>query len=181
MIRVTIAALALVGAVLVAPACLDDPEARQTVLCPNEAIFSAYVSPLMERRCGMLDCHGNFQRPMRLYGELGLRHPKELNRTGENATTPAELTANYNAVCGLEPELVTEVASQPGGQAVNKLLLVRKGRGQEGHKGGNVFTAFDDADLCVVGWVRGDNVKSVYQACQRALDKLPGRFDLPPP
>ena len=55
----------------------------------------------MERRCGMLDCHGNDKRPMRLFGELGLRilDPMDLNYTGGDATTALEVDANYNSVC----------------------------------------------------------------------------------
>jgi hypothetical protein len=187
--RALVIALAVAATTTTVSSCLEDPDAQAQFLCPSQEVFSVYVSPLMERRCGMLDCHGSFQRPMRLFGELGLRHPQqfctpeapEACRTAGDATTLLELNANYNAVCGVEPELTTEVASQPGGQAVNKLLLVRKARGQESHKGGKVFNPFDDADLCIVGWLRGDNVKSVFQACQRALDKLPDSVDLPAP
>jgi hypothetical protein len=57
---------------------------------------------------------------------------------------------------------------------------VRKARGIEGHKGGQVLEPFDDADLCIVGWLRGDNPKSVRSACQKALDLLPDKVDLPP-
>jgi len=164
----SIAALALLGT-----SCDDSLTARDEYLCPDKTVFTTHVSELMERRCGTLDCHGNTFRPMRLYGELSLRHPQENNVTGGNATTQREQDANYRAICTLEPELVSEVASDPGGQSVNRLLLVRKARGTEGHKGGKVFNAFDDADLCVVGWLRGDSDKSVAQACATALEKLP--------
>jgi hypothetical protein len=110
---------------------------------------------------------------MRIYGELGLRHRAELNRSGGNATTAYERYSNYLSVCSIEPEKTADVALDPAGQSVNQLLLVLKARGMEGHKGGKVFNAFDDADLCVVGWLRGDHVNSVRQACKDALDKLP--------
>lgn len=153
--------------------CLDGPNAQADYACPDQNVFVDYVSPLMERRCGTLDCHGDAFRPMRLYGELGLRHPVENNVAGGTATTTREKEANYQSVCTVEPEKVSEVAVDPGGQSVNRLLLVRKARGQEGHKGGQVFHPFDDADLCVVGWLRGDHVRSVAPACQAALDRLP--------
>ncbi len=169
---ISLLAMGLAG-MLSLGACNDDLNARAQFACPSKQIFVDYVSPLMERRCGTLDCHGSDFRPMRLYGELGLRHPGELNRAGGNATTLLELESNYRAVCTIEPEKVSQVAGDPGGQSVNKLLLVRKGRGQEGHKGGKVFNPFDDSDLCVVGWLRGDNEKSVESACAAALDNLP--------
>ncbi len=165
--------------VLLLTGCLDDPGGRKLLACPDQQVFFAYVSPMMERRCGTLDCHGSDYRPMRLFGELGLRHPEELNQTGGDATTPLELLDNYRTVCAIEPEKVAEVAADPGGQSVNSLLLVRKARGEEGHKGGKVFNPFDDSDLCVVGWLRGDNPKSVRAACQKALDKLPDNVELP--
>lgn len=167
--------------VLFATGCLDEPEQRGEYICPSREVFTTYVSPMMERRCGTLDCHGGDQRWMRLYGELGLRHPQELNRSGGDATTPRELEANYRSVCSIEPEKVTEVTRDPGGQSVNKLLLVRKARGTEGHKGGKVFDPFDDGDKCVVGWLRSDNPKAIFEACQRALDDLPDTVELPPP
>jgi hypothetical protein len=153
--------------------CIDEPNARSEFVCPDQAAFVEHVSPLMERRCGMLDCHGSTFRPMRLYGELGLRHPDENNVSGGSSTTTRELEANYRAVCSIEPEKVSEVTRDPGGQSVNRLLLVRKARGLEGHKGGKVFDPFDESDLCVVGWLRGDNVRSVSEACAAALQKLP--------
>ncbi len=180
------AVAAMVGVLALAStslsSCIDEPDARPEMLCPSRQVFTDYVSPLMERRCGMLDCHGSDRRPMRLFGELGLRivNPGDLNRTGGDATTALELDANYRAVCGVEPEKVHEVSLDPGGQSVNRLLLVRKARGTEGHKGGKVFNPFDDADLCVVGWLRGDNVRSIRASCQAALDKLPDQVELPP-
>ncbi len=174
--RITTAVTALATLTLAAlglSACDEDLTARAEFRCPDKEIFVNYVSPLMERRCGTLDCHGSDFRPMRLYGELGLRHPNELNIAGGNGTTPLELESNYHSVCTIEPEKVSEVTADPGGQSVNKLLLVRKGRGTEGHKGGKVFNPFDQADLCVVGWLRGDNEKAVSAACAAALDKLP--------
>jgi hypothetical protein len=164
--------VALSGAVLAA-GCLDGPDAEQEFLCPDHDVFVQYVSPLLERRCGTLDCHGNSLRPMSFYGELGLRHPLENNVAGGAATTQREADANYRSLCSVEPEKISAVAQDPGGQSVNKLLLVRKARGTEGHKGGKVFEPFDDADLCVVGWLRGDNVRSIAPACQAALDRLP--------
>lgn len=153
--------------------CQDGLTETRTFACPPRAQFEANVSELMERRCGMLDCHGSDFRPLRIYGENGLRSPRENNRTAGAPTTATERADNYFSLCGVEPEQMEKVVSNPGGSAVNTLLLVRKARGQEGHKGGKVFNPFDDADRCVVGWLRGDTEKSVADACQAALAKLP--------
>ncbi len=170
-IKIAIAAAALGAATL--SGCRKDLGDTLTVTCPSRQIYVNYVSELMERRCGMLDCHGNDLRPMRIFGKLGLRHPLERNRTGEALTTDGERSANYFAVCAVEPEKIATVVSDPGGNAVNTLLLVRKGRGQEGHKGGKVFNPWDDSDRCVVGWLRNDPEQSISQACAAALAKLP--------
>lgn len=34
------------------------------------------VSGVLERRCGSLDCHGGLSRPLRVYGNAGLRRPE---------------------------------------------------------------------------------------------------------
>lgn len=84
----------------------------------------APVSKVLERRCGTLDCHGSTFRPLRIYGQYGLRKPFRF-RTDPGApagadfdkyysgggleTTSAELLDNYNSVIALEPELMQEV------------------------------------------------------------------------
>jgi len=166
-------ALVGVGGSLYSSGCKDFDEPNRVYACPSRDIFVRYVSPVMEKRCGTLDCHGSAFRPMRLYGETGLRHPAENNRSGGAITTPVELQANYLSICSIEPEKMDEVAVNPGGQSASRLLMVRKARGQEGHKGGQVFHPFDDADLCVVGWLRGDAEVSVAEGCGKALDRLP--------
>jgi hypothetical protein len=153
--------------------CKQELSSGLEVTCPSRQVYVEHVSEVMERRCGTLDCHGNDFRPMRILGRDGLRHQAERKRTGEGVTTDAEKSSNYYAVCAIEPEKVSKVVSDPGGNAVNTLLLVRKGRGQEGHKGGKVFEPWDDADRCVVGWLRGDAEQSIEKACKAALAKLP--------
>lgn len=153
--------------------CKQELSSGLEVTCPSRQVYVEHVSEVMERRCGTLDCHGSDFRPMRLLGRDGLRHQAERNRTGEGVTTDVEKSANYFAVCAIEPEKIAKVGSDPGGNAVNTLLLVRKGRGQEGHKGGKVFEPWDDADRCVVGWLRGDAEQSIEKACKAALAKLP--------
>lgn len=47
------------------------------------------VSRVLEKRCGSLDCHGGLSRPLRIYGNAGLRRPEpdigtEGCQTGDN-------------------------------------------------------------------------------------------------
>src|SRR6185503_17022392 len=123
----------------------------------------------MERRCGTLDCHGSMFRPMRLYGRLGLRDPVEKNVTGGKATTPRELDENYASVCGLEPEKMSQVVADVGASA-DKLLLVAKARGVEGHQGGAVVKQGSAGDECLVIWLRGYKPDALAKACQKAID-----------
>lgn len=174
----TLGALALSAFAL--GACVD-PNAEAPTACPSEAVFtgrspdggapSPAVSDYMARRCGTLDCHGRAERPLRLYGQYGLRTPAENNVSGGKATTLAELKANYASACGLEPEK-TAAAVKDLGQSAELLLIVQKARGVEGHKGGAVVRAGGPGDRCIVGWLRGDDPSVVAAACQEALDGL---------
>ena len=159
-----VAALALAG-------CSDGLTGKVTNACPSETVFEASVSPYMERRCGTLDCHGGIARPMRLFGRLGLRHPDEDNVPGGKATTTVELSANYTSVCGIEPEKMNDTVANLGNSA-DELLIIRKARGLEKHKGGKVVNEADNADNCMLGWLRGDKPEVVQAECDAAIKAL---------
>jgi hypothetical protein len=182
------AAPGLVGAILAAGAiafagCLGaDATATKTFKCPRRESFTgepadggadlAGASAFMERRCGTLDCHGAVSRPMRLYGRYGLRDPSEKNVTGGAPTTPLELDENYASACNVEPEKMDQAAADFG-QSAEKLLLLEKARGVEGHKGGTIVKQGDEGDNCLLGWLRGDPLAAVAPHCQKAIDQLP--------
>jgi hypothetical protein len=140
-----------------------------TILAPNQSQFQQFVSPVLERRCATLDCHGEVGRPLRLYSARGLRLPSEAGLIpGVGATTLEESTANYRAVIGLEPEAITRVVA---GVAVPRdLLLLKKPLMLEGHKGGQVIASSNDAaELCIVSWLLADTTHPVDQAnCTKA-------------
>jgi hypothetical protein len=108
---------------------------------------------------------------MRLLGRFGLRDPAEKNVTGGVATTAAELDANYAAVCNVEPEQMNK-AIEDFGQSAEKLLVLQKARGVEGHKGGAIVTQGTAGDDCILGWLRGDPLSTVGPRCQAALGGL---------
>ncbi|HTJ81802.1 MAG TPA: hypothetical protein VL400_08750 [Polyangiaceae bacterium] len=149
--------VAFVGAMVVA--CIPEPLVTTTE-CPPFEDFKK-VSPLLERRCGTLDCHGNISRPLRIYGQYGLRKPTEgVDDPGlysgnlDDPTTQTEVVANYRAACGLEPEKMEQV--QTGELGPEGLTLVRKPRLAEKHKGGRIWDQGKPPDRCLVGWVEGD-------------------------
>lgn len=161
-------ALALVAAAA-ASAC-EDLGGTVTNVCPSQQVFEQNVSPFLERRCGTLDCHGGIARPMRLFGRLGLRHPDEDNVSGGAPTTPIERSANYDSVCGVDAEKMSE-SVQSLGNTAEKLLIVSKARGLENHKGGKVVNENDPGDLCILNWLK-NNSSGAAAACQVAIEQL---------
>ncbi len=186
------------------------------------------VSEVIERRCATLDCHGAISRPMRIYGNAGLRRPEpdlgtEECKTNEDCggkgrtcevglgcidatitdyaqyypgggigTTPSERIENWQALCGLEPELFTQVYCCSAGKdrcngfdyATNcakpelydpeRLTLVRKARLREKHKGGLIWNEGDPGDVCMTSWITGayDNDGAETTACSDELQHL---------
>jgi hypothetical protein len=124
----------------------------------------AGVSRVLERRCATLDCHGQIGRPLRLYGQFGLRFVDDAgNIPGQAATTETEHQANYQAVIGLQPEIMSLVVS--GSSPPESLMLLRKPLQLERHKGGAVFVSGDDAYNCITTWLAG---QADFDACGRA-------------
>lgn len=130
------------------------------------------VSAMLERRCGSLDCHGFIRRPMRIYSKYGLRLPPVdptadagINEPGGADTTPEERSANYRAVVGVEPEKTDDVAK--GNAAPDTLLIYKKPRGLEHHKGGVPINKGDDSETCLVSWLKGTTDKI---ACGKAAE-----------
>ena len=133
------------------------------------------VSNVLERRCGTLDCHGEYARPLRIYGQNGLRlatqdeildssEARENDTvSGGKGTTDEEVELNWRSVCGLEPERTALVVA--GQLSPNELMLLRKPLQLEGnlekHKGGQLFLSGGPGDVCVSCWLRGfpDNIE----------------------
>lgn len=146
--------------------------APNEITCPPLEDFKN-VSPLLEKRCGTLDCHGNTSRPMRIYGQYGLRYGEDEDLYSGNLAAPTtqdELERNYYAVCGLEPEKMTFV--QRGEEDPETLTLVRKPRLTEKHKGGRIWNQGKVEDRCFVGWIESDYEPGEMDAtdCKDAVD-----------
>ena len=180
--KLTIFVTTMVAAAGLGLSCSGDKyTGTETFDCPSEAVFTGVpedgsprvtaVSDFMARRCGTMDCHGTESRPMRIYGQYGLRHPQEANYSGGKKTTDTELLDNYGAVCTIEPE-ATAQATEDQGASAESLLVVRKARGIEGHKGGTVIKKGSHGDLCLTGWLRGDDADQVAAECKLAIAEL---------
>ena len=170
---VSVGCVASLAMLLATGACTQDYTSQQTeVVAPDYDQFKgvnltatqAGVSRLLEKRCGTLDCHGQIGRPMRIYGQLGLRFVDDGgDQPGSGATTETEYVANYQAVIGVQPEIMTLVVQ--GNLPPEALMLLRKPLQLERHKGGAVFVEGDDADNCLTSWLGG---QTDYTACGNA-------------
>lgn len=111
------------------------------------------VADALQPSCGTLDCHGQRNRNLRLYGGRGLRFDPSSNSADE-PTTEDEYQASYLSLTGLEPEALDAVVHS-GGLDPERLSLLRKGRGTERHKGGTQMLPGDPLDRCIVSWLAG--------------------------
>jgi hypothetical protein len=152
--------------------CASSPDSSRatTIVAPDYNQFKATaggVSGFLEQRCATLDCHGQVGRPLRLYSRTGLRFPDPdvQNAPGGPGVTEEEHQANYEAVIGLEPEQISRVVLDPTNNPPQTLLLVKKPRAMERHKGGQVVIAGDDGDTCITSWLSG---ATNVAACQSA-------------
>lgn len=139
---------------LTAVACVEE-SATFEGKCPPIESFTQ-VSRVLEARCGTIDCHGNGARPLKIYGQNGLRAATDtldpqLFPGGATPTTTNELALNFRSVCGLEPEIMTEVLA--GDAEPPALTLIRKPRLSEKHKGGRIWDEGKLGDQCLVSWI----------------------------
>jgi hypothetical protein len=158
----TLAAVVVLS-VLAAPlgGCSEAPsDERIGILAPSSSEHAfGPVAELLEHRCGSLDCHGQPTRNLRIFGCEGMRlSPNDVSicsRTKQGEpTTPAEHQATYRSLVGLEPTVMSEVVANHG-RDPELLTFIRKARGTEQHKGGQLFTPGDDQDNCVTSWLAG--------------------------
>jgi hypothetical protein len=142
----------------------------------KQSFIDNKVSQFMEVRCGGLDCHGQDGRPLRIYGQTGLRLKAKEDGTRDNSpTTDDERTENYRSVIGLEPEALSECFATKG-EKFDTFQLLLKPLGIENggirHKGGSVLrpTQSDPGWQCLYGWV-SDSVDATQ--CEIASKIMP--------
>jgi hypothetical protein len=169
MIRARVSKMVLAAAVaLGAAGCLGESDSAPLgYACPTGQDFEI-VSQVFERGCGTLDCHGDPSRPFRVYGRGGLRL-RQPDGSGppsgtQIGTTPLEINENRFSACGLEPEIMDAVVA--GQDVPESLVLIKKPRLIEAHKGGQQLAEGSLADTCIISWIQGA-VNTA--ACDRAL------------
>ncbi len=172
-------ALAVV-AVAVACAPLTEEKRATVESTPSLQAYDPVVNDFLVKRCATLDCHGQSGRALRLYSRRGLRRIESPpivdvdNPIFDAATydaaarasslTKEEVRDNFEAVVGLQPELMSQVIEHRAD--ADDLLLVRKPRDlAERHKGGHFLTRGDPGDTCVRSWLAG---AVEVEQCRRA-------------
>ncbi|MBM4360363.1 MAG: hypothetical protein FJ096_19830 [Deltaproteobacteria bacterium] len=159
----------------------------------------APVSGVLEQRCGSLDCHGSLGRPMRVYGYSGLRFVPTYSFDdagqiklaaeatayvdptvavandfypggGSAKTTEAEMDQTLRSICGMQPEIMRQVALE--GAEPEKLLLLSKPLMLERHKGWKVFERGSLDHRCISTWLHSQlpGKKLDATACEKALE-----------
>ncbi len=178
-----------IGTTILLACSAPDTKARVDAFGPDRTQFQL-VHPVLQLRCGTLECHGTPYRNMRLYGWGGQRlggndvyidggfvaapdaaadaaatgatsspspTPDALPETKSGAVaygTDAEINASYDSVVGLEPEIMRDVVNAKGKDS-GRLTFVRKGRGDEAHKGLQRYCPGDSVDRCIQSWLAG--------------------------
>lgn len=159
--RMAVAA-SVVGVVVVAAACASTPDDATTAklalgpLAPDD--YDALVHPVLERRCGSIDCHGALPRGLRVYGETGLRLPNDAGLVpGGGATTLAEKRATYDSIVALQPERTNALLLKEPRTAADayQLSLLTKATATERHRGGASVVRGEPAEQCIVTWLAG--------------------------
>ncbi len=141
------AAIASAVLAMLVVACGDDLDQPRELPALDVARMEAVIQPIWDRSCAQTSCHGDPNRPYRLYGRLGLRLPGHL---GESTLSESESLANLRMSQGfLSATRVPE-----------RSLLLRKPlrdtAGGVGHAGGDQFYDRIDPDyLEMLCWLVG--------------------------
>jgi hypothetical protein len=167
--------VALALAVALGSGCAPLPDDGSLPSLPvtglDRASYEAMVQPVVERRCGSLDCHGQLPRGLRVYGQNSLRLPNDAGlAVGSGKTTSAEAQATYASIVGLEPEKTSAFAAQsPRTEAeAYELVVLSKPLERERHRGGTSLRKGEPAEQCIRSWLLG---AADGAACTAALPR----------
>ncbi len=161
-LRRVVALLVLAAPIVVVASCASKPDDSATpnlaVGSLDEAAYAKLVQPVVEARCGTLDCHGSLPRGLRVYGRDGLRLANDDGGApGAGTTTTAEARATYTSIVGLEPEQTNALLAKPSRTQTDAyaLTFIRKGTATERHRGGVALHKGEPAEQCIVTWLVG--------------------------
>lgn len=162
-VRAPIAAL-LLSLAAASASCVGVIGTDRELALPVRSGFES-VADALQPSCATLDCHGQAERNLRLFGARGLRL-QAMDNAKEGTTQPAEYEANYWSLVSLEPETLAAVIRDGGGDP-ERLILIRKGRGTTRHKGGALMRPDDNLDQCLTAWLRGEILSDPCRAAAK--------------
>jgi len=172
--RLLVALLSLVTGGL-ALGCASTPDDGTTpsvaVTGLDRAQYEALVQPVVERRCGSLDCHGKLPRGLRVYGMNSLRLPNDAGLVvAIGKTTSEEAQATYASIVGLEPEKTSAFAARSPRRSEDAyaLTFLSKPLERERHRGGISLRKGEPAEVCIRSWLIG---LTDAEACASALPR----------
>jgi hypothetical protein len=138
--------------------------------------YTSAVHPVLERRCGSIDCHGQLPRGLRVYGELGMRLPNTRGLApGLGATTPEEARATYESILGLEPEKTNALAARSPRSLDDAydLTFLSKPLELERHRPGRSLAKGQPAEQCITSWLIGKVDRALCEAAVNAPAPAP--------
>jgi len=128
-------------------ACAPSEQREQDLPDGDVAAYARLVHPVLEPSCATLDCHGDLDRPLRLFAETGLRASDELR---DLPITADELDANVRALLAVDPGPAT------AGQSLVLLEPLAVDAGGVQHVGGDIFASTTDASYrCLHAFLAG--------------------------
>jgi hypothetical protein len=139
------------GLLVAVSSCSDDPVVEPDL---DRAYFRCRIQPLLDTHCSMLACHGDEQRPFRVFARNRLRldaDPVALNLP----LIPEELNANYESTASFThgPPHESLLAGKPLDEAAGG--YVHDGRELYGRS--DVFASRDDDDYRrLIEWMEGE-------------------------
>jgi hypothetical protein len=157
-----IASVVALGVAVTIGGCASTPDDASTAKLALGPLatddYVALVHPVLERRCGSIDCHGALPRGLRVYGQTGLRLPNDVGLVpGGGATTLEEKRATYESIVALQPERTNALLlKEPRTPAdAYQLSLLTKATATERHRGGPSLLRGEPAEQCIVTWLVG--------------------------
>ena len=160
---------------LVLAACASTPSTSSLPVAELDLpSYAASVQPVVERRCGSVDCHGTLPRGLRVYGKNSLRLANDAGAVvGSGDTTAEEARTTYQSILGLEPEKTDAFAAKSPRTAADAydLLFLAKPLSLERHRPGASLKKGEPAERCMTSWLVGPNGAVDAAACTDALAK----------
>ena len=114
---------------------------------------STGVEPVLERACGTLDCHGQVGRPLRIYGQYGLRFvdPDAATRPGhaghDRDRARGQLPGRHRPSAGADDRGRPGQRSRPRRDPPAQAAAARAPQGRP------VLVEGDDAYNCIMSWL----------------------------